>query len=189
MFLERKQISGLKIWLILVVQINTERKSVFIGVMTGNWIRLRRTKPRGPVPLARGGVSDDIESIAKLGTHLKFKQTLVNKLDEIFVIAPLGKVWSGVDVDYNKVNEVFGYEEDPEDPEKKAYNEVKIDNESAPKVKLVTTSRPDDFLLHTYSNQVRNFLALSPNETPNLKRFINSNIQDMNHLVFDSDRL
>lgn len=52
----------------------------FIGLVTGNWIRLRRSDPPCPVPLARG-----------LG-HRKFKQVLINQSDEVYVVTPLGKI-------------------------------------------------------------------------------------------------
>ena len=54
---------------------------VFISLVVGNWIRIRRTTPRCPVPMARG-----IE-------HLKVKDTLIHIADEIFVISPLGKIF------------------------------------------------------------------------------------------------
>ena len=51
--------------------ISDQNNVVFIALVVGNWIRIRRSVPVCPVPLARGA------------GHLEFKQTLIDNADEI----------------------------------------------------------------------------------------------------------
>lgn len=119
---------------------NAGENAFFIGLVTGNWIRLRRNDPPCPVPLARG-----------LG-HRKFKQVLIDQSDEIYVVTPLGKIL--VKVPPDEVNKALGYSEENTAPDRKPYHEVKIDREKAKFVKIVTTSRNSNRILHQLSQTV-----------------------------------
>jgi hypothetical protein len=112
--------------------------AVFIGVLTGNWIRVRREGPPCPVPMARGE------------SHQQFEQVLVNLCDEAYVLASLGKVVVGQGE--ANVNEVLGYSdaEGRKDPERVPYKDVKIDNAKARTVRLVSTDRPKNYLLSNH---------------------------------------
>jgi hypothetical protein len=114
--------------------------TVFIALITGNWIRLRRTSPVCPVPLARGA------------GHKEFKEALINASDEVYVIGSLGKVFFQFSLD--KVNEALGFSRDNPSSDKKPYEEVAISNEKARVVKLVSTSREPDRVLYPLSNKV-----------------------------------
>lgn len=117
-----------------------QNKAVFIGLVAGNWIRLRRTDPVCPVPLARG-----------IG-HLDFKQALINNSDEIYVITPLGKIFIGVSLD--DINTALGFIKDSPVLDRQSYGEVVI-TEKAASVKLVSTSRPPNCVLSNLSERIK----------------------------------
>ncbi len=140
---------------------------LFIGLVTGNWVRVRRSEPRCPLPLARGD------------GHLDFKQEIFDYCNEIYVISPLGKITR--DVPPNRVNEVLEYTNE-NDLDRKPYNEIKIE-EKAKVVKLVSTSRSNGYLLSAHSNWLCGYLNIDCNFLNN-NLFINSRIDDCPHLVF-----
>jgi len=120
---------------------------VFISLVVGNWIRIRRTDPKCPVPLARG-----------LG-HLEFKQALIQYSDEIYVVTPLGKVFC--DVSEDQLNNALGLIPNIQDPDRQSYREVNtmIDGkEAAERIKIVSTSRNPDRILFVLSNLVKTIL-------------------------------
>ncbi|MCI0562347.1 MAG: hypothetical protein MN733_28005 [Nitrososphaera sp.] len=121
------------------------RKATFIALVVGNWIRIRRSQPRCPVPMARG-----IE-------HRDVKQTFVDNADEVYVISPLGKIF--VDYSNQEVNDALGFRVGATDQEDAPYGEIKIDGARAKTVKLVTTTRPEHAILHRHSNRVEDALV------------------------------
>ncbi|HLP46761.1 MAG TPA: hypothetical protein VK469_12465, partial [Candidatus Kapabacteria bacterium] len=88
------------------------KDSFFIAITTGNWIRLRRTDPACPVPLARGS------------GHLSFKQALIDICNETYVISPLGKIF--VKNSLSDVNIALGFEHDKKSQDMQEYSEVNI---------------------------------------------------------------
>jgi hypothetical protein len=112
------------------------RSSIFIGLTTGNWVRLREKDPVYPIPLARGA------------GHREFKETLINVCDEIYVLTPLGKLLASQSL--TQINQAFNLDPKQEDPEKKPYRDVKIDPKDARRIKLVGTTRkkPNAILIH-----------------------------------------
>lgn len=159
-------------------QLREETKDdvVFIALTTGNWIRLRRTPPVCPVPLARG-----------IG-HLEFKQALIDYSDEIFVVTPLGKVF--VDVPPGDVNVALGFDEKRPDPDKQPYHEVQISNEKAVHMKMISTARSPGCVLSDHSTRVRALLGVDTLDLGIiLKRFPETSVAELQHLIFPFDRL
>lgn len=103
-----------------------QKNCYFLGLTTGNWIRVRRSKPPCPVPLARGK------------GHLDFKQAMINACNEIYEISPLGKLFVGPGPE--DLNEILKYDVRFQHPDWQPYEEVTIDNDKAKMVSLVTTS-------------------------------------------------
>lgn len=120
-----------------------------LSLTTGNWIRIRRTEPACPVPLARGK------------GHLEFKQALLDVSDEIYVISPLGKIF--VRADPAAVNKTLNFKDQKENPEFHEYKETKIDNSKAQKVSLVSTSRDRSRILSELSIRLKSRLGISDN--------------------------
>jgi hypothetical protein len=118
--------------------------AAFIGIWTGNWVRIRRSDPPCPVPMARGKA------------HHKFKQALVNACDEAYVLAPLGKIFR--DMEPDDVNTVLGFSKDAVDPEKQPYAEVDIGREIGATIKLVSTRRSSGCLLRDHAERVQELL-------------------------------
>ncbi|MEO6391586.1 MAG: toll/interleukin-1 receptor domain-containing protein [Pyrinomonadaceae bacterium] len=113
-----------------------------IALVTGNWIRIRQTLPRYPIPLARGG-------------HLSVKQSIIELADEVYVVASLGKIFAkGEKLEVEMTLNDLVDEQSPHQPQ---YREVDIDSpryqvpgeeeNAAQKIKLVTTFRTDDAIL------------------------------------------
>ena len=148
--------------------------SVFIGLLTGNWIRLRRSNPPCPIPLARGE------------GHRQFKKTLIDNSDEVYVISPLGKIF--VRLEPEKVNAALGLSDNNIDPDRQPYSEVLIDDSKAAHVKLVSTSRPDSFVLSKLSFLVQEQLAVS-SEKIDEPTFISADSKDLPHLLFPFTKL
>lgn len=148
---------------------------VFISLVVGNWIRIRRTKPRCPVPMARG-----IE-------HLKVKDTLIHIADEIFVISPLGKIF--VSQSNEDVNKALGFDSTSTDPEKSSYDEIQINNELAPRVKLISTTRQPHRLLHRHSNRLEDAFEEGFKNEIDEDLFAKSKIEELPHLLFPFDKL
>lgn len=148
------------------------QKTVFIALVTGNWIRLRRSTPVCPVPLARGE------------GHLQFKQALIDCSDEIYVVTPLGKIFANISL--SKLNQAMGFKEEYTDPDKKPYEEVHIADEKAKAVKIVSTSRDDGRLLHTLSIKVQ---AAIEDVEFNEEQVRSTRLASPNHVLLPFDRL
>lgn len=117
-----------------------EVEAVFIGVLAGNWIRLRRSDPISPIPLSRGQ------------GHLEFKQALIDASDEVYVMAPLGKIFVGVSIE--EINDALGFSALHSDTELHPYSEVLLTAETSRKIKLVSTSRLDHRVLSHLSQKL-----------------------------------
>ncbi len=148
-------------------------KAIFIGITTGNWIRIRKSDPRCPIPLARGE------------GHLKLKQELLNASDELFVIAPLGKIFANSSL--KSVNRLLGLKSEDIDPEKKEYDELNIDDNKASVVKLVTTFRRDGRLLQNLSRYIQGQLQVD--ERVDEEKFINAKTGEIDNIVYLFDDL
>ncbi len=139
----------------------------FIGITTGNWIRLRRTIPACPIPLARGS------------GHLSFKQTLIDNSDETYVVTPLGKIFLKNSLE--DVNKALGFEHSKSTQDLKEYREVLIENEKAKTVFMVSTSRFEGRVLSTLSTYVRASLGVD---------YVGSgDINIPGHVLFPFDKL
>ena len=164
---------------------------VFIGLVTGNWIRIRSTITRCPIPLARGE------------GHKEFKEILMNNCDEVYVISPLGKVFKKASLD--TINLSLGFNSDNIDLAKQPYKEVLIDEKksnnlekvkdelnvdkkiNAESVKLVSTSRHSNRVLYEHSIIVQ--AELSTDIYSDYSSFIEKNIIEVPHLIFPFDAL
>ncbi len=150
--------------------------AVFITLITGNWIRLRRSAPVCPVPLARGT------------GHLEFKQALIDYSDEIFVITPLGKVF--VEVPSGDVNVALGFDERQAEPDKQPYLEVNITDEKAARVKMISTYRRPGCVLSNHGTRVRALLGVDTLDLSSiLKHFHATSVGDLPHLVFPFENI
>ncbi|MEI6089921.1 MAG: hypothetical protein WCR42_05690 [bacterium] len=143
---------------------------VFIGITVGNWIRIRRNMPHCPVPMARGK------------GHLAFKQKIVECSDEVFVIAPLGKVFKNVGDE--EINAELGLKKDFVYPDDEIYDDLSIENDNPltnpSKIKLVSTSRVEyKNLLFTHSEALRPLLK--PDEGGSMSEY---DIKLVNHIMF-----
>lgn len=151
-----------------------DKQVTFIALVVGNWVRIRRTEPRCPVPMARGD------------SHREVKQTFVDNADEIFVVSPLGKIFVGHSKD--EINTALGFNPGASvarDPDKAPYDDVIIDNECARRVKLVSTTRAEGRLLHRHSCRVEDTLMVGdrpPVVSPEV--FAAAKLRDVPHLVF-----
>lgn len=154
---------------------NGNEQPVFIALVVGNWIRIRRTRPRCPIPMARG-----IE-------HLEVKATFIQNADEVFVVSPLGKIF--VNQTNEAVNEALGFYTDAKDLEKASYDEVMIGNEQASRVKLISTTRPADRILHRHSNRLEDALDENFKNEIDEDLFAKSKIEELPHLLFPFSNL
>jgi len=146
----------------------TEENSIFIGLVTGSWIRLS-SRPV-PIPLARGR------------GHKAFKQAMINKCNEIYVVAPLGKVF--LDVELEELNTAMDFRVDL-GPDSHPYEEVFIDPSKAECVKLVSTSRLPGRILTPLGNRLKDFLHVR--QLLEGIKFTNTPINRVPHVLFPFD--
>jgi hypothetical protein len=113
-----------------------------IALLTGNWVQL--TRHLGPIPLARGT------------DHFDFKQKVANEADEVYVIAPLGKIFFGLQPE--QINAALKSVGHTGVGKRKSYNALSLEKAKMKKMKLVTTYRPSDsdqeFLLAKLSERI-----------------------------------
>lgn len=148
-------------------------KAIFIGIITGNWIRIRKTDPRCAVPLARGE------------GHLPFKQALLDISDEVFVVGPLGKIFANAS--NSAINRLLGLSTDAINPEEREYGELDIDSKKARLVKLITTFRRNGRLLQNLSRYIEGQLQIG--EHVDDERFISANVGETENIVYPFDEL
>ncbi len=147
-----------------------------ISLVTGNWIRIRRTQRRCPIPLARGT------------GHRNTKQAFIDVADEVYVVSPLGKVFANADKD--AVNRWLGLDRVQEDPEKQPYEEVEIvEDVQAKKVALVSTSRVNNRVLSNVSVYLRGELGLDPFNPIDEGDFARRPLGEPAHFLFPFDNL
>lgn len=156
-----------------------ESQVIQIGVVTGNWVRLRRSKPVCPVPLARGP------------GHLPFKVKIIESSDEVFIVAPLGKIFARVGP--KEVNPALHLDASNTDPGLQPYDEATIDDETAKKIRLVSTSRGLNRVLTQHSQQVKTCLTFFDGQVVESEaRYLNTAslpIADVPHFMFPFDGL
>ena len=152
-----------------------EDQPVFISLVVGNWVRIRNTEPRCPVPMARGN------------EHLKVKETLIHNADEIFVISPLGKIF--INQSNEDVNTALGFDPTSTDPEKSSYEEVVIDSDLAPRVKLISTIRQPHRILHRHSNRLEDAFEERFKIEIDEDLFAQSKIEELPNLLFTFNKL
>lgn len=148
---------------------------IFIALVVGNWIRIRRTRPRCPVPMGRGT------------EHLRVKEALIKNADEVFVISPLGKVF--VNQTNAAVKEALGFSPTSKDLEKASYDELLINNEQASNIRLISTTRSVNRILHRHSNRLEDALDENFKREIDEDIFANSKIADLPHLLFPFTKL
>ncbi len=155
-------------------QLKSERgtDTVVIGLVTGNWIRLRRSAPACPVPLARGD------------GHLEFKQVVIDSSDEVYIVSPLGKIFVGISRD--EVNNALRFSDKCADPEMLSYSEVNIDEDKAKRTKLITTHRKPGRLLHDLSSRIDFLLDVRDTGYDYL---LDGKYEEIPHIVFPYDEL
>src|ERR1017187_9713189 len=149
--------------------------ALFIGLVAGNWNRIDSRGPHHAIPLARGR------------GHGPFKKTLIKICDEIYVPAPLGKIFLTPGVD--EVNHALGYGEG-QGEDQAPYLEVPVSGDDYDKtacVKLVSTLRPSGQLLYTHSEIVKKTYLARPDT--NYEVFLTSNIEDIPVMLFQFDGL
>jgi len=152
-------------------------QTTFLVLVVGNWVRIRRSVPRCPIPMARGK------------EHLEVKQTLFDNADEIYVVSPLGKIFVGHSED--EINNALGFQaavpgsNRPVDMEKASYSDVRVEGDVALKVRLVATSRADSRLLGRHSNRVEDELSIGGSDLlPSEEQFASVPFESVPHLLF-----
>jgi hypothetical protein len=148
----------------------------FMGLITGNWIRVRRSEPPCPVPLARGT------------GHKEFKQAIINACDELYVVSPLGKLFVGPGPE--ELNEILNFDVQFKNPDWQPYNEVDINDEKAKTVSLITTSREKNRVLSYLSERLKERLRFNENILQEcLITDMGNNIGVSNHIILPFDEL
>jgi len=115
------------------------------------------------------------------GKHLKAKNKFVECADEVYVVSPLGKVFVTSEA---RVNQAMGLQGTYGDPEEEPYKDVFVNDEKAKIVKLVSTAREQDTLLHDHSVSVRASLGQPGIELPSVDLFAAAEPADVPHLFF-----
>lgn len=146
-----------------------------VALLTGNWVRIRKTEPLCPVPLARGE------------GHLALKQTALEHSDEVLVVAPLGKTIINQSLD--DFNNLLAYSRDPGvSGSDRAYAELNISKQKGAVVKLVTTRRAgDSMILKDHGTSMKQHLAPTASYAPAPERFINPPFGEVKGLFFPFD--
>ena len=155
-----------------------DERGICIGIVTGNWVRIRRGDNSNPihcpVPSARGD------------NHREFKQALIDCSKEIYVVAPLGKVIYNENIGDTGISDTLGYTATSKNEDNKPYMEVKIENDKPKYVRLVSTSRGHGRLLSRYSDMLRGLLGHFDREESE-KNFIKAAAGDVPHLFFTEE--
>ncbi len=129
------------------------RQPVFIGLVVGNWIRIHDAGLHHPIPLAREHT---------LHRHVQFKEQMIRVCDELYVLAPCGKIFVGKTMeDVNRGLEMSG---------RTNYLGVPIDQTKEKAMKLVSTIRPDGCLLTKHSTKLSGLASEMTDEIR--KRFV-----------------
>lgn len=152
---------------------------MFIALVVGNWVRIRQSQPRCPVPMARGK------------EHCEVKNSLVANSDEVFVVSPLGKNFVGRSKD--DVNSALGLSKSASRPELRPYQEVNIGDGVARRVKLVSTYRQPKSLLYAHSihleEALQDYGVKGRYDHISEDQFAEMETGDIPHLLFGFDAL
>ena len=154
----------------LQTETHLDRESLFIGLLTGNWVRLRRSDPACPVPLVRGQ------------SHLGFKQALLECCDEAYVISPLGKIFARASCE--EVNRVLGF--DGTSTDRAPYMDLQIKGEKASSVRLISTARCPGRVLSNLSVRIGERLNTREED---FSQFSSANFRDVPSLCFPFDKV
>jgi hypothetical protein len=152
----------------LRARVGGPERAVVMAVVVGNWVRIRRSSPRCPVPMARGK------------EHLGVKNALIRNADEVFVVSPLGKVFVGHS--NAEVNQALGFA-GGRGIEREPYAEALIDDDLARRVKLLSTCRPEGRILCRHSHALEDALGAVVGEDIDGERFAQTAIQDLPHYL------
>lgn len=163
--------------------------TALIGLLTGNWIRMRQHGAPCPVPLARGK------------GHVSFKQRLLTGIlsrlpsdkcrGEVFVVTPLGKVFvKHAEKEVLKALRSIAGSAPPGtgvDTADEEYRELRISEEEAKSVSMVATSRVEGMVLSTLSGQLQANLHFE--RLPTQGEFAKSPLGRPKNLLFHFDEL
>jgi hypothetical protein len=147
---------------------------VFIGVATGNWLSIEHFEGIAlPHLLARGR------------GHGPFKKKLLDVCDEIFVLAPLGKIFlKSVDA----LNTKLHYSQTASEPHLRSYEVVPMPPGKAEAIKLVSTYRDRiSSILKNHSSDVRDALGRFADNPEQQQRQASMPIPKVDHLLFRFD--
>lgn len=127
------------------------KPGTYIALMVGNLIRLNR-HPVNPVPLVRGAGFKNI------------KEFYLSRAHEIYVIAPLGKIFLASTAETNKL---LGFSASALEHSRQAYDEVNVTHGKTQFIKLVTTLRHSvTSILLRHSAAVQSWLGYSEETVP-----------------------
>lgn len=147
------------------------KDSVFIGLLTGNWVLMNDSGV--PTPLARGK------------GHRQFKEELLAQCDEAYVLAPLGKMI--IDKSPDKLNEILKYTASTENPSQGVYEEVRwYSKKASAKTKLVSTLRRGSQLLSNHSIRLAHLLGVR--ETGTMEVDVKTEISKVPHFLYMFDQ-
>jgi hypothetical protein len=165
-------------------------KAHFIGLVSGQFLRIDDDDPHSPIPLAR------------TPDQISYKSTLIEVCDESFALSPLGKIFlNTTDEDINRglsahlakdqalgdycAVDLTGAESSSDQGKRR---------ERRPVVKLVASHRPSKQLLFTHSERLK---AVYPKkdmlsditDSGARNRFINSDAKDLQSILIPFDDL
>ncbi len=148
-----------------------ERPGRYMALAAGNFLRLSQAGPGYPIPLVRGAGQKEIKDLYVASAH------------EVYVIAPLGKIFFASTLDINKA---LGLSLDSNaEHKKRAYQEVAVHKAKGQFVKLVTTLRNStNSILLPHSAAVKASLGHDLDRPGNSA---SGDIQDLCHFCYPFD--
>jgi hypothetical protein len=158
-------------------RISTQRLKpapVFIGVATGNWLNIVPFEGKAlPQLLARGR------------GHGPFKKKLLQVCDEVFVIAPLGKIFlKSVD----ELNNKLRYSDSAAESQLRSYEVVGMPEGKATAIKLVSTYRDKiSSVMRNHSQDVREAIGKFAADPERQQQQTSLPIEQVEHLLFKFD--
>jgi hypothetical protein len=147
---------------------------VFIGVATGNWLNIVPFEGKAlPQLLARGR------------GHGPFKKKLLQVCDEVFVIAPLGKIFlKSVD----ELNNKLRYSDSAAESQLRSYEVVGMPEGKATAIKLVSTYRDKiSSVMRNHSQDVREAIGKFAADPERQQQQTSLPIEQVEHLLFKFD--
>ena len=150
----------------------------FLAFTTGNWITIKG--PDGsalPYYLIRGN------------RHRAFKEKLLQVSDEIFAIAPLGKILPEVSV--TDLNQYLHYSLDKDNPRQEGYEEIPTPANKAGVTRIVSTIREKQSVLRDHSahlcKKLGQYIVLDPSNKKARGQACGF-IAEKTHLLFAFDK-